>query len=155
MSDVAQILRQSRVKGWRIATAESCTGGMIMATLTAVAGASGVVEGGFITYSNNTKISLIGVTSEVLLEHGAVSLEVAAQMALGAANRTGATLCISVTGIAGPGGSEHKPEGRVCFGLYVAGDIRMETVEFGALGRDRVRQAATDHALSLLLAASL
>ena len=89
MSDVAQILRQSRAKGWRIATAESCTGGMVMAALTAVAGASDVVEGGFITYSNNMKISLIGVTSEVLLEHGAVSLEAAAQMAVGAANRTG------------------------------------------------------------------
>ncbi len=137
-----------------IATAESCTGGLVAAALTEVAGASEVFERGFVTYSNAAKIAMLGVRAETLAAHGAVSEAVAREMAEGALARSQAGLAISVTGIAGPGGSEFKPEGRVCFGLAVLGSLpQTETVEFGALGRAEVRLAARDHALGLLAAA--
>jgi nicotinamide-nucleotide amidase len=108
---------------------------------------------GFVTYSNAAKQEMLGVRSETLATHGAVSEEVAREMAEGALAHSLADLGVSVTGIAGPGGSERKPEGRVCFGLARRGGATLtETVEFGALGRDRVRAAARDHALSLILA---
>ncbi|HGG06307.1 MAG TPA: nicotinamide-nucleotide amidohydrolase family protein, partial [Aliiroseovarius sp.] len=119
-----------------------------------IAGSSDVYLGGFITYSSAAKRSLIGVAARSLEAYGAVSEQVAAEMALGARTATGADLAVSITGIAGPGGSEHKPEGRVCFGLASATGSKTETIEFGALGRSQVRQAATDHALALLLAAA-
>ena len=109
---------------------------------------------GFVTYSNAAKIAMLGVRAGTLATHGAVSEAVAAEMAEGALARSDATLAVAVTGIAGPGGSEFKPEGRVCFGLAAAGQpVRTETVEFGALGRAGVRAAATAHALALLLGA--
>ena len=134
-----------------IATAESCTGGMITASLTDIAGSSAVVERGFVTYTNAAKMQMLGVLSETLEAHGAVSEDVAAEMAQGALAQSGAQLTVSVTGIAGPGGSDFKPEGRVCFGVSHAGGTHTETVEFGALGRAKVRESARDHALSLLL----
>ena len=134
-----------------IATAESCTGGMVAAALTDVAGSSAVVDRGFVTYSNEAKTDLLGVRPETLAAHGAVSEEVAREMAEGALARSRAQVAVSITGIAGPGGSEFKPEGRVCFGLAVTGaPTRTETIEFGAQGRDKVRLAARDHALMLL-----
>lgn len=136
-----------------IATAESCTGGLVAAALTEVAGASDVVDRGFVTYSNAAKQDMLGVRAETLAAHGAVSEEVAREMAEGALARSRATLAVSITGIAGPGGSEFKPEGRVCFGLATPVETRTETVEFGALGRAQVRAAARDHALGLLLGA--
>jgi nicotinamide-nucleotide amidase len=137
-----------------IATAESCTGGLIAGAITDVAGSSEVFDRGFVTYSNAAKQDMLGVSAETLALHGAVSEEVAAQMAEGALARSQATLAVSVTGIAGPGGSEFKPEGRVCFGLAVRdAPTRVETVEFGAPGRAAVRRATVDHALTLLLAA--
>jgi nicotinamide-nucleotide amidase len=148
---VEAILGAGRMRGWRIAVAESCTGGMVSAALTDVAGSSDVFERGFVTYSNASKVAMLGVSEETLAAHGAVSEAVAAEMAEGAMVAAGVDLAVSVTGIAGPGGSEFKPEGRVCFGLAVRGGaVRVETVEFGALGRAKVRQAATDHALGLL-----
>lgn len=150
----AEILQAARYWGLTIATAESCTGGMVAAALTDVAGASDVFERGFITYSNRAKQEMLGVSAATLAAFGAVSEEVAREMAAGALARSGAGLAVSVTGIAGPGGSEFKPEGRVCFGLARAGQpVRCETVEFGAPGRARVRLAARDHALALLAAA--
>ena len=150
----AEVLARARAAGARIATAESCTGGMIAAALTDVAGAADVVDRGFVTYSNAAKTEMLGVSEATLAAHGAVSEEVARDMALGALARSGATLAVSVTGIAGPGGSEFKPEGRVCFGLAVRGrPVRVETVDFGALGRAGVRAASRDHALALLGAA--
>lgn len=151
---VEELLAQARYWGLRIATAESCTGGMVAAALTDVAGSSDVFERGFVTYSNTAKVDLLGVSEATLAAHGAVSESVAREMAEGALARSAADVAVSVTGIAGPGGSEFKPEGRVCFGLARRGrDTRVATVEFGAIGRARVRKAATDHALGLLVSA--
>lgn len=153
MSIAADILTAARAQGLMIATAESCTGGIISAALTAVPGSSDVFDRGFVTYSNAAKQEMLGIRAATLAAHGAVSEEIASEMALGALKNSQAALAVSVTGIAGPGGSEHKPEGRVCFGLATRTGVATETVEFGALGRDRVRAAATEHALALLLAA--
>lgn len=148
---VAALLDLARARGVRIATAESCTGGMVAAALTDVAGSSDVFERGFVTYSNTAKTDLLGVLPQTLAAHGAVSEAVAREMADGALARSPVDLAVSITGIAGPGGSEFKPEGRVCFGLAIRGGTTMtETVEFGAPGRPQVRAAARDHALALL-----
>lgn len=148
-----QVLEAAKARGVMIATAESCTGGMVAAALTDIAGSSDVVERGFVTYSNAAKMDLLGVSPKTLDTHGAVSEPVAKEMAAGAVTQSRADLAVSVTGIAGPGGSEHKPEGRVCFAVSGLGVLRVETVEFGVLGRANVRAAARDHALNLLLAA--
>lgn len=151
---VEDLLRLARYWGYRIACAESCTGGMVAAALTDVAGSSNVFERGFVTYSNQAKIDMLGVLPETLAAHGAVSEEVACEMAEGALAQSLADLAVATTGIAGPGGSEFKPEGRVCFALAQKGKpTRGETIEFGATGRAAVRKAARDHALALLLAA--
>ena len=145
------LLELARTHTIQIATAESCTGGMIAAALTDIAGSSDVFDRGFVTYSNAAKVQMLGVAPEVIAEHGAVSEEVAQAMASGALARSDAQIAVSVTGIAGPGGSDHKPEGRVCFGLATsAGPTISETVEFGALGRAEVRAATVHHALKLL-----
>jgi nicotinamide-nucleotide amidase len=123
---------------------------MVAVALTDIAGSSDVFERGFVTYSNGAKEEMLGVRPETLEAHGAVSEPVAAEMAAGALTHSGADIAVSVTGIAGPGGSEFKPEGRVCFGLAGRGAPRTQTVEFGALGRAGVREAARDHALSML-----
>ncbi len=148
---VATLLDHAKAQGVMIATAESCTGGMVAAALTDIPGSSAVVERGFVTYTNTAKQQMLGVRAETLAAHGAVSEQVAGEMAEGALKNSDAQLAVSVTGIAGPGGSEFKPEGRVCFGFAAEGiPTRTETVEFGALGRDNVRRAARDHALELL-----
>lgn len=109
---------------------------------------------GFVTYSNEAKQAMLGVRAETLEAFGAVSEAVAGEMAAGALARSGAGLAVSVTGIAGPGGSRHKPEGRVCFGLAQAGrTVVTQTVEFGAQGRSQVREASVGYALDLLLSA--
>ncbi len=149
-----QVLALARASGDRIATAESCTGGMIGAALTDIAGSSDVFDRGFITYSNAAKVQMLGVLPATLARVGAVSEEIAAEMAEGALSRSEATLAVSVTGIAGPGGSEFKPEGRVCFGLAQKGRAtQTQTIDFGALGRAQVRAATVRHALGLLAAA--
>lgn len=149
--DTADLIRRATAAGITIATAESCTGGMIAAALTDIPGSSAVVDRGFVTYSNAAKRQMLGVRAETLDAVGAVSEEVAAEMAEGAVRNAGVTLVVSVTGIAGPGGSEFKPEGRVCFGLARSGQQTFtETVEYGAIGRDKVRTATRDHALELL-----
>ncbi|MFN5998597.1 MAG: CinA family protein [Paracoccaceae bacterium] len=148
---VEKLLAEARYWGLKIATAESCTGGMVAAALTDVAGSSDVFERGFVTYSNAAKIELLGVLAETLAAQGAVSEAVANEMAEGALAKSTADVAVSVTGIAGPGGSEFKPEGRVCFGVARRGRVTVtETVEFGAQGRAKVRKAATEHALQLL-----
>ena len=148
---IAALLQRARAQGVTIATAESCTGGMVAAALTEIAGSSDVFDRGFVTYSNAAKIAMLGVQAQTLADHGAVSEPVARQMAEGALAQSTATLAVSVTGIAGPGGSEFKPEGRVCFGVAMPGQpTRVETVEFGALGRAQVRMAARDRAIALL-----
>ncbi|WP_114965036.1 CinA family protein [Alkalilacustris brevis] len=149
-----QLLHAARAAGQRIACAESCTGGMIAAALTDIAGSSDVFERGFVTYSNAAKAEMLGVRPDTLEHFGAVSEEVAREMAKGALAHSPADMAISVTGIAGPGGSEHKPEGRVCFGLARRGrPTHTETRDFGALGRAKVRSATVDHALAMMLGA--
>ncbi len=133
-----------------LATAESCTGGLIAATLTAIAGSSDVVHGGFVTYANAAKTAMVGVDATLIERHGAVSAAVAAAMAEGARARTGATIAISVTGIAGPGGgSADKPVGTVWFGLAGPSGTRTETVVFAG-DRDAVRSGTVRHALALV-----
>jgi nicotinamide-nucleotide amidase len=152
---VADLLKLYQAKGLRIATAESCTGGMVSAAITDVAGSSAVFERGFVTYTNDAKMQMLGVRHETLEAHGAVSEDVAAQMALGALANSEADVAVSITGIAGPGGSEFKPEGRVCFGLVVkSGEAQTETVEFGAIGRANVRAKSVQKAISLLKSAA-
>ncbi|WP_082658119.1 CinA family protein [Paracoccus sp. MKU1] len=153
MTDPAEILDLARRRRVMIATAESCTGGLIAGRLTDVAGSSDAVDRGFVTYSNAAKIEMLGIRPETLEAHGAVSEEIAAEMASGALARSQAGVAVAVTGIAGPGGSERKPEGRVCFGIADAGGVRTETVEFGPRGRAAVRAATVEHALALLKAA--
>ncbi|UWQ12258.1 CinA family protein [Aliiroseovarius crassostreae] len=154
---VAGLLDMCRRKGVKLATAESCTGGMVGCWVTEIPGSSDVFDRGFITYSNDAKQEMLGVQAKTLAAHGAVSEEVAAEMALGALAHSAADMAVSITGIAGPGGSDHKPEGRVCFGLAEATGgtpaVTTETVEFGARGRDQVRLAAARHALELIDAA--
>ena len=125
---------------------------MISAALTDLPGSSEVFDRGFVTYSNAAKTQMLGVQPATLNAHGAVSEQVAREMAMGALQRSAAQIAVSVTGIAGPGGSEFKPEGRVCFGLARAGQpCFIETVDFGPLGRAQVRAATRDHALQLIL----
>lgn len=149
-----QILDLAKRSSTRIATAESCTAGLISAALTDLPGSSEVFDRGFVTYSNAAKIEMLGVSASTISTHGAVSEQVAREMAEGALRHSAAQIAVAVTGIAGPGGSEFKPEGRVCFGLARAGQPTLtETVEFGALGRTRVRTATCDHALTLIVKA--
>ena len=151
--NAAHILELAKSQGLMITTAESCTGGLIAAALTEIAGSSAVFERGFVTYTNAAKHEMLGVLDQTLTKHGAVSEEVAAEMARGALAYSNAQLAVSVTGIAGPGGSDFKPEGRVCFGLATPTNAGTQTVEFGPLGRANVRHAARDHALEMILSA--
>lgn len=148
---VLDACREARVM---IATAESCTGGMVAATLTDIPGSSDVVERGFVTYSNAAKTDMLGVDAALIGRHGAVSEPVARAMATGALARSPADLAVAVTGIAGPGGgSDEKPEGLVHFAAARrGGQTRHDRIAFGALGRGRVRRLSVDHALSMLLA---
>lgn len=145
------LVARAKRAGAVIATAESCTGGLISGAITDIAGSSVMFDRGFVTYSNAAKSEMLGVTTASLDSFGAVSEEVAVEMAQGALARSCATLTVSVTGIAGPGGSDHKPEGRVCFACANPAGIVVKTVEFGAVGRAHVRTAARDHALQMLL----
>lgn len=148
---VADLLDRAKSANLRIATAESCTGGMVAAALTDIPGSSAVFERGFVTYTNDAKMQVLGVVRETLDAYGAVSQQVAQQMAEGALAHSDAQIAVSTTGIVGPGGSEFKPEGRVCFGLAAKGrETLTETIEFGAIGRPLVRKAACEHALGLL-----
>lgn len=144
------VLERALAAGATVTTAESCTGGMVAAAITDIAGSSSVFERGFVTYSNTAKVEMLGVRQDTLDAVGAVSEDVAREMADGARIAAGATVAVAITGIAGPGGSEFKPEGRVCFGVATAKGVHTETIEFGAIGRAEVRRAARDHALDLL-----
>ena len=151
MSLAKDVVERASAAGIVIATAESCTGGMISAEITAIAGSSHVLDRGFVTYSNAAKMDMLGVSAETLDTQGAVSEQVAAEMAAGALKHSNATLSVSVTGIAGPGGSDFKPEGRVCFGMATNDGVETQQIDFGALGRTGVREATVAHALELLL----
>lgn len=144
---IVTMAKDAKVK---ITCAESCTGGMISTAFTDIPGCSSIFELGFVTYSNTAKTKILGVSLITLMEHGAVSEPVALEMATGALAAASADIAVSVSGIAGPGGSGFKPEGRVCFGLKSSQMAHSETVEFGAIGRAEVRKAATNHALELI-----
>jgi nicotinamide-nucleotide amidase len=137
------------------ATAESCTGGMIISTLTDIPGSSSMVDRGFVTYSNEAKMEMIGVTAATLDAHGAVSLQTAQEMAAGALARSHAGIALSVTGIAGPdGGSAEKPVGLVWFGLALKGKpVVTEKCEFENRSRDFIRRETVRHALEMGLTA--
>jgi nicotinamide-nucleotide amidase len=145
------VLDACRARNWKLATAESCTGGLVAGALTAIGGSSDVVERGFVTYSNEAKSELLGVPPEIIAEHGAVSAETAAAMARGALARGPVDLAVSVIGIAGPGGATStKPVGLVLFGLARRdGECRTERRVFSG-DRAAVREAALKLALRLL-----
>ena len=135
----------------KIVSAESCTAGLLSASLTEIPGSSAFFEQGYITYSNHSKTSVLGVENKTLKKYGAVSEQVAKQMAKGALKRSNSTIAISITGIAGPGGSDCKPEGLVCFAVTKKnGKTRTETMEYGPLGRSKVRSSAVKTAINLL-----
>jgi nicotinamide-nucleotide amidase len=148
-----KVLDLARARGVRVATAESCTGGLVAGALTAVAGSSDVVEGGLVTYSNAAKTRLLGVDAGLIAEVGAVSEAVARAMAAGAVQRLGVELAVSITGIAGPGGgSADKPVGLVHFASADAsGEARHREIRFGDVGRQEVRTASVKVALEMLL----
>jgi nicotinamide-nucleotide amidase len=147
------VLDRARAAGVTIATAESCTGGLVAGALTAIAGSSDVVEGGLVTYSNAAKTKLLGVDTGLIAGVGAVSEDVARAMAAGAVRRLEAGLAVAVTGIAGPGGgSPRKPVGLVHFASAdAAGETRHLEMRFGDIGRDEVRMASVKAALRMLL----
>jgi nicotinamide-nucleotide amidase len=146
------VLGACRTKGLTIATAESCTGGLVAAALTAVAGSSDVVDRGFVTYSNVAKAEMLGVAPSLIETHGAVSEVVARAMAEGAIERSKASLSVAVTGIAGPGGgSAGKPVGLVHFAASLDGRTVHVERRFGDIGRDEVRARSTAQALDMLL----
>jgi nicotinamide-nucleotide amidase len=146
------LVRASKAAGLTIATAESCTGGLIAAALTAVPGASLVLECGFVTYSNESKTQMLGVPAEMIAKSGAVSAEVARAMAAGALARSKADIAIAVTGIAGPdGGGKDKPVGLVHLaGARRGGALLYEEKRFGDIGRNEVRAEAAAAALALI-----
>lgn len=150
-ADVAALLDACRERGLRIAIAESCTGGLIAAALTSVAGSSDVVDRGFVTYSNEAKTDLLGVPADLIAAEGAVSESVARRMAEGALARSLADLAVSTTGIAGPGGgSAEKPVGLVWFGVARRGAGLSARRHIFPGGREDVRRASVVEALSLL-----
>jgi len=146
----SQVLEAAKARGVMIATAESCTGGLISGALTEISGSSSVVDRGFVTYSYGAKEALLGVDHDVLHAHGAVSEAVARMMAEGALARSAARLAVAVTGVAGPGASENKPAGLVWFGIAGLGATLTLERRFEG-GRSAVRLATVREALDLLL----
>ncbi len=147
------LLSELKDCGLTFATAESCTGGLIGETITALSGSSEIYEGGIISYSNSVKMRVLSVSEETLSAEGAVSEETAGEMAKGARSITGADIAVSVTGIAGPtGGTAEKPVGTVCFGISTKNDTKTYRKQFGEeKTRDEIRLMAADFALSLVL----
>jgi len=151
IAQAAELLAKARAQGLRIATAESCTGGLIAGLLTEIPGSSDVVERGFVTYSNASKTEMIGVPEALVTAHGAVSAPVARAMAEGALAHSRAQISVAVTGIAGPGGgTAEKPVGLVHLAASRGGDTRNEERRFGDPGRAEVRLKTVEAALRLL-----
>jgi nicotinamide-nucleotide amidase len=146
------VLDCCRARGLKVATAESCTGGLVAVCLTEIPGASDVVERGFVTYSNDAKRTMLDVGSTILEEHGAVSRATAEAMARGALAHSGADLVVAVTGVAGPGGgSVDKPVGLVHFAAATrAGHLTHREQRYGDIGRSEIRRLSASQALELL-----
>ncbi|MCB1384453.1 MAG: CinA family protein [Nitratireductor sp.] len=150
------VLGAFQAAGQTIATAESCTGGLVAALLTDIPGSSAVFERGFVTYSNAAKSQLLGVDPETIAEHGAVSRETALAMARGALDHSAASVSVAITGIAGPdGGSEEKPVGLVFVAIAGPMGLFVEELRLGSVGREVVRQQSAQVALEMLVAFGL
>ena len=147
--DVVDILQSLH---WHISFAESCTGGTVAAGIVDIPSVSAVFNESFVTYANEAKISLLNVSPKTIQDHGVVSEPVAQEMAIGVAKRASAQVGVGISGIAGPGGATPtKPVGMVCFGFYIDGEVCTKTKQFGNIGRNAVRQAATDFVYSTLI----
>jgi len=156
MQQAAALLDDLRQRGRKLATAESCTGGLIAALLTEIAGSSDVVERGFVTYSNAAKSQMLGVTEAMLAQHGAVSEQVARAMVQGALAHSQADIAVAVTGVAGPGGgSAAKPVGLVHIAAgRRGGAVLHQECRFGDIGRGPVRLASVEVAIQLVARAA-
>jgi nicotinamide-nucleotide amidase len=152
IAQAAELLEAARARGETLVTAESCTGGLLAATLTAIPGSSDVFERGFVSYSNAAKSEMLGVPFWLIERHGAVSEDVVRAMAGGALTHSHASLAVSVTGIAGPdGGTQEKPVGLVYFAALRRDEaVLHERVLFGDLGRAEIRRKSVKRALALL-----
>ena len=149
-----RVIEALAAKDLMIVTAESCTGGLIAGCLTEISGSSSVVHGGFVTYANGAKMAMLGVPEDMLAQYGAVSEQVARAMASGAVNASDADICVSVTGIAGPGGgTADKPVGLVHISCTTNGKTHHKECRFGDIGREAVRLATIDAAFELVLGA--
>lgn len=138
-------------QGYHISLAESCTGGLTAAAIVSVADASKVLDVSFVTYANEAKMHYLGVKSETIGKYGVVSEQVACEMAAGVAKEAGSEVGIGITGVAGPGGgTATKPVGMVCFGISLNGMVKTYTKQFGAIGRNEVRNASVDFVLNAL-----
>lgn len=164
VSQAEETLEFCRKHDFTVTTAESCTGGLVAAYLTHIAGASDIVERGFVTYSNASKVELLGVDAQIVEEHGAVSRQTVLAMAAGALWRSHASLAVAITGIAGPGGgSDEKPVGLVHFAIARRVSVSEQQLDFKALhheerfgdiGRSEVREEAVAFALKMLMQAA-
>jgi len=151
MEEVKKVVQKLIDKNYRISFAESCTGGLCCGSLVGVADASKVLDVSFTTYANEAKIKFLGVSAETIGEFGVVSEQVAAEMCRGVANAAHSEVGVGVTGVAGPGGgTENKPVGMVCFGFYINGNVTTVTKQFGALGRNNVRNASVNFVFKTL-----
>ncbi|MBR9826838.1 MAG: CinA family protein [Alphaproteobacteria bacterium] len=151
LAEASNVLDKARTAGVMTATAESCTGGLVSALMTEIPGSSDVVERSFVTYSNEAKVEMLGVDARLIDSHGAVSREVALAMAEGALLKSNADIAVSITGVAGPGGTPRKPAGLVYFGLAVRErELIVRVKRFGDQGRQNVRLLSLQTALGLL-----
>jgi nicotinamide-nucleotide amidase len=152
LESAGRLIERLRTTHRKVATAESCTGGLVAGAITSIAGSSDVFEQGFVTYANDAKTGMIGVDADLIERHGAVSTEVARAMAEGALQTASADLAVAITGIAGPGGgTPAKPVGLVFIGIASRDDgTRVQRHEFGDIGRESVRIASVREALRLL-----
>ncbi len=147
-----QVVDKLIEKGYHIAFAESCTGGLCCGNLVNVTNASKVLDMSFVTYANEAKISLLGVKADTILSNGVVSEEVAYEMALGVSKAAGSEVGVGITGVAGPGGgTAKKPIGMVCFGFCVNGEVKTFTEQFGEIGRNQVRKSSVEFVFKKLL----
>lgn len=151
MEEVNKVVQKLIDREYRISFAESCTGGLCCAELVGVADASKVLDVSFTTYANEAKVNFIGVNADTIEKFGVVSEEVAKEMCVGVAKTAGCNVGVGVTGVAGPGGgTDKKPVGMVCFGFYIDGNTKTFTKQFGALGRNNVRNASVNFVFKTL-----
>ena len=147
-----QVVDKLIEKGYHISFAESCTGGLCCGNLVNVTNASKVLDMSFVTYANEAKISLLGVSADTILSKGVVSEEVAYEMALGVSRAAGSEVGVGVPGVAGPGGGTvKKPVGMVCFGFCINGEVQTYTQQFGEIGRNQVRKSSVEFVLQTLI----